>query len=292
MDLPFDEGIKKQNDMPLSVQCIITEFKNMDIPKWGCPHYHKYIELLYTVKGSFFVNVCGREYFLPEGTACIINSEEPHVTAGNGPRTLLCIKFLPQVLFSSEQTVTELEYLIPYIFEKFGQKRLFEKELLEKARLHGFFSEICSEHTEKKFGYELAIRADVMHIFLWIVRYWHDIAEDMFPLSTGSSATAVRKAIDYTEKNLADATLNGAAAECGLSYSYFSRIFSSYMRMGYSDYLNRVRINESLKLIATTDMTVTEIAMALGFSSVSYYISVFKALKGISPGAFRKLIKP
>ena len=69
------------------------------------------------------VNVCGKEYLMTENTAVIINSGEPHCTAGDGDRTLLCIKFLPQVLFSSEQTVTGLEYLIPYIFENLKIKR-------------------------------------------------------------------------------------------------------------------------------------------------------------------------
>ena len=291
MDAPFDEGIKKQNDLPLSVQCLIMPLTTM-LPKWGRLHYHDYIELLYTVKGNVSVNVCGKEYLMTENTAVIINSGEPHCTAGDGDRTLLCIKFLPQVLFSSEQTVTGLEYLIPYIFENFGHKRFFEKELLECAGLHKAFLEIYDEHSEKRFGYELAIRAYVMHIFSWIIRYWHDIAGEISVPSSGSPAAAIiRKAREYTDSFYGEATLESAAEWCGLSYSYFSRLFSSYMHMGYSDYLNRVRVNESVRLLATTDLTVTEIAMAVGFSSASYYISVFKSLKGISPGSFRKKIR-
>ena len=77
MDAPFDEGIKKQNDLPLSVQCLIMPLTTM-LPKWGRLHYHDYIELLYTVKGNVSVNVCGKEYLMTENTAVIINSGELH----------------------------------------------------------------------------------------------------------------------------------------------------------------------------------------------------------------------
>ena len=65
MDAPFDEGIKKQNDLPLSVQCLIMPLTTM-LPKWGRLHYHDYIELLYTVKGNVSVNVWDASVFMEQ----------------------------------------------------------------------------------------------------------------------------------------------------------------------------------------------------------------------------------
>ena len=60
------------------------------------------------------------------------------------------------------------------------------------------------------------------------------------------------------------------------------------MKMSFSDYVNRERIRHSSRLLASTDLSVTEIALAVGFSTTSYYIQVFKKLQGISPLQFRK----
>lgn len=286
MEMPFDEGIEKRNGLFLPVQCLVMPMKAATA-KWNRFHYHDYIELLYTVKGSVSVNVCEKEYTMPENSAVIINAGEPHSTAGSGERTLLCIKFLPQTLFSLEQYATEFESMMPYIAGNFGSKRFFDKEFLTGVGLHKVFSEIYREHRDGKFACELTIRADVIRIFAQIIRYWHDQAVGNSALS-GSAAAVIRKAREYTGRNYAEATLESAARACGTSYSYFSRLFSFYMRMGYSDYLNRVKVNESLKLLTTTGLSITEIAMAVGFSSTSYYIRVFRELRGISPGKLRK----
>ena len=75
---------------------------------------------------------------------------------------------------------------------------------------------------------------------------------------------------------------------CNMSYRYFSRIFKRVMNKSFNDYLNFVRITEAEKLLTATDMNITEIAYATGFSSSSYFIKIFSKYKNVSPSRFRK----
>ena len=259
--------------------------------RWPRLHYHDYIELLYPVKGDYEVNLNGTVHQMPEGSVFIINAGEQHATfAKSGDRSLFCIKFLPQVLYSSEQTVTEMEQTIPFIFEKFGVQRCFLKDELADTGIPEVFREIIKENTEQRFGYELAIRSGVLKVFSWVIRFWHEHgAGDTAEKTKGLELIARVK--EYVEQNLADVTLSEVARVCGLSYSYLSRTFKRVAQMSFSDYVNFARVNASMKLLATTERNITDIALTCGFSSTSYYIYTFKKLKNISPNSFRKMMK-
>jgi len=55
----------------------------------------------------------------------------------------------------------------------------------------------------------------------------------------------------------------------------------------FREHLNRVRIEESKHLLLTTEDSLADIAVAVGFPDQSYYCKVFKKLMGLPPGKFR-----
>ncbi len=278
-----------KNNVPLPVHCLLMNKYNK---AWVTLHYHEYFELLYPSKGDYQIDLNGEIYKIPEHSMFIVNSNEPHcvIGDGDGEKLLLCIKFMPQVLFSSEQSVTELEYIIPYMFERFGSQRLFLEDLLNGTVVLEALNNVINEFRSQQFGHELAIRAEVLKVFLWIIRYWYRY-ENKGDFELNSSIIAiVSKAKAYVNDNFTEATLESTAEHCGLSYSYLSRVFKKGTSMSFSDYLNFVRVNSSVKLLAT-DQSITDIALSCGFSSTSYYIKTFKAQKNISPNKFRKMLR-
>lgn len=291
MENARDEGIRRVNNIPLPIECLIMPHKGET--KWVTAHYHEYIELLYVLEGACEVRLNGVISQLPEHSMFIIHSGETHSTRRVGERqNLLCIKFLPQVLYSSEQSVTELEYSIPYVFENFSKCRKFDTELLENTFIPEAFKEICEEKKNKEFGYELALRSQVLRIFLWIIRYWHKSAGDqVLAISNRNIADMLCRTREYVKENYAAVTLSDVSKECGVSYGYFSRIFNKYMKMSFSEYVNMQRVNHSMQLLASTDMSITEIALTVGFCTTSYYIQTFEKYKSISPNRFRKMYR-
>ena len=292
MENIINEGIRKENNIPLPIECLIMPSNAKT--EWGTTsHYHEYIELLYVLEGAYEVKVNGAIIKLEEHSMFIIQSWEPHTTRTLGTKQcLLCIKFLPQVLYSSEQSVTELEYSIPYVFENLSKRRKFDAELLKDTFVPYAFQEICEEKAQKHFGYELALRSHVLRIFLWIMRYWHQSAGNPeLSISNRNITAMICRTREYVKDHYETATLTDAAKLCGVSYSYFSRIFNTYMKMSFSDYVNMQRIISSVRLLASTDLSITEIALMVGFSTTSYFIQIFKKHKSISPNRFRRLCR-
>ena len=98
----------------------------------------------------------------------------------------------------------------------------------------------------------------------------------------------IRKALQYIASNYGThLTLTDVAEIAELSPSYFSAMFSKIVGMSFRDYLCYIRVEESKRLLQSTNYSIAEIATAVGFPDQSYYCKAFKRLVGISPGKYR-----
>ena len=101
----------------------------------------------------------------------------------------------------------------------------------------------------------------------------------------------IQKALECVQKNPQYADLKSVADECGLSYSYLSRVFKRVMKKSFSEYVNYIRITEAQRLLASTEKSITEIAQDVGFSTASYFIDTFKKQVHVTPSKFRSNLK-
>lgn len=151
--------------------------------------------------------------------------------------------------------------------------------------------EIIQESEDKLYGYELAIRNDISRIYLWVLRYWQKNASTPLLVNPSDQELQLQlaPALTYMFSNY-DQHISGSymADLCHLSYSYFSRSFHRLMHMTFVDYLNTIRIQEAEKLLISTSLNITEIATAVGFSTTSYFIKLFRKQKHLSPKQYRK----
>jgi Response regulator containing CheY-like receiver domain and AraC-type DNA-binding domain len=73
-----------------------------------------------------------------------------------------------------------------------------------------------------------------------------------------------------------------------LNPSYLSVLFKSQTGTTVSEYLQSVRIEKAKELLASTNMKIYEISVAVGFKTIAYFTSLFKKMTGATPGEFRK----
>ena len=98
----------------------------------------------------------------------------------------------------------------------------------------------------------------------------------------------IRNALKYMSKNYSTPlTLTEVADVVGLSPNYFSALFSKSVGMSFREKLCRIRIEESKRLLLSTDYSLTDIAVSLGFNDQSYFCKVFKKITGLTPIQFR-----
>jgi AraC-like DNA-binding protein/ligand-binding sensor protein len=99
---------------------------------------------------------------------------------------------------------------------------------------------------------------------------------------------ALQKAEIYIRENFTrKIKLNEVAKIAGLSAPYFSTIFKEEMGENLSRYINRLRVEKSIKMLLETEHTLNEISNACCFQDQSWYTKIFKSFTGISPGKYR-----
>lgn len=254
-------------------------------------HIHDYIEILYAQAGHFCILLNNREYTFGTGDMVLINSNEIHnvFSLGEGLNRYICIKFEPEMLYTS-QSLLEMKYLMPFLLKESTHQKIFTAKEMEATVLPAILDNIIREYREARYGFELAIRSDILSLFLYILRNWHSQNIDLnidVPVNQ-EMERHLKKVFDYIEENYqGDITAREMAKYCNMSYSYFSRIFKRIMKKSFKEYLSFVRISKAENLLISTDYNVTEIAFETGFATSSYFISQFKARKGISPKQYR-----
>lgn len=98
----------------------------------------------------------------------------------------------------------------------------------------------------------------------------------------------IRRALAYMAQHYSEPlTLDAVAGEAGLSTSYFSSLFHQVVGVSFREHLCKIRVEESKQLLASTDYSLTDIALAVGFADQSYFCKVFKRIVGMTPGKYR-----
>lgn len=83
-------------------------------------------------------------------------------------------------------------------------------------------------------------------------------------------------------------TVEAIAKHFSYSRSTISHLFKKHNGKSISEYVTFLRLSEAFVMLKTSDMTITEIAIATGFSDPNYFSSVFKKHYSVSPQQYRK----
>lgn len=258
-------------------------------------HWHLYIEILYFLTGKAKVFLGGQSHVLNKGDLILIHSHETHsiVSMDEEEVSYIVIKFDPEILYSTSRTILESKYILPFTMAKSNNQRVFTELEIRNTPVPMLIQEIYDEFNSQAYGFELAVRTLICRVFLWFLRKtqtqhlnWevaHSLKEADYQM--------LQNVFEYIDYNyMYELSAQNAARQCNMSYSYFSRKFKAIMGKTFTSYLNYIRITEAEKLLLTTNKSMTEVALEVGFSNSSYFIQQFRQIKNIPPNQFRKII--
>jgi AraC-like DNA-binding protein len=91
---------------------------------------------------------------------------------------------------------------------------------------------------------------------------------------------------------LEECTLPGFADRLGISERHASRLFREWIGTSFQEHVAGLRLERAKRLLATTDLSITEVAMEAGWRSLSHFNSVFRRRTALTPGAYRSTTSP
>ena len=101
----------------------------------------------------------------------------------------------------------------------------------------------------------------------------------------------MKPVIDYIQQNYnRPISLAELSALVNVCDDHFIRLFKKATNKSPVKYINDLRIEEALKLLVDSDLSITEISGKVGFSNINYMIKVFKSTLNTTPSTYRKSI--
>lgn len=154
-------------------------------------------------------------------------------------------------------------------------------DLLEKES----YAALVSEIKEKTF--ECEEYSELWHFVNETLFKIISITDDKLNDKNGILISKCRKFID--ESYMEDISLEVVAQKYFFNPSYFSNLFKSYMGLGFSEYLLKVRVQNAIRLLKDTEDSMADVSGKVGFKDPTYFNRVFKREVGLSPLKYRQM---
>ena len=276
------DSIPLDKEFPFQISEVELNQANSRPGTW---HWHSYFEITWVLegKGNYFVN--GQEYTMEKDDIIIFNNVEPHgwkLLGGN--MKLLVMIFSPEFV-AEKISVFDAEYLKPFVERGSNFKNRVGREEKVNEEIRISIREIHQEWNERKEGYPLMIKANVLRILTMLIRAYQDETKSGEMLKEKKNAMKrLEQAFTYINDHYCEKiTLEEVASSVYMSSNYFSSYFRKVTNISFSDYVTRMRINHARELLREGKKNVTEIAMECGFNNISNFYRLYKKHVGKPP---------
>ena len=249
-----------------------------------------YFEILCNAGGTADVVVHATECEIRSGDIVIVPPLCSHnVSSKNTAVTMYSIKFQPEYLHAYGVPFPIMRSRIYELQEQLRNAPFIGADEAHKRGLDKLIEDLISFTGHASFSNQVKIHATLLTFFSII---WDRFEVEKADISSSAPHTSLfAHAIEEAQKNLCNFNTSDAAKISNLSYNYFCSGFKKEYGMSFSAYLDSLRLNESTRLLLTTDMSITEIAATVGFSDICHYIRKFKLAYNITPHKYRDRAK-
>jgi AraC family L-rhamnose operon transcriptional activator RhaR len=261
-------------------------------------HKHDFIEIAYVTSGRGLHIVGGHRYEVTPGDLFIINYDVPHgffrlPENSESPVLYNCVfapGFLDASLFRCSTYFKDITTSLLF-------KSLFPEENHSAAPdlcLRGLAFQTCGDLFTKMYaeyhamspGYCDLIRAYLIELIIKIFRL---LASDPRQTTSAHHQQLVERAVAYIQQHYqSELKLTDLALHSFISKNYFSKLFKEVTGTNFSDYVQKVRIDEACRLLRATDLKIVDIALQAGFKDLKFFYDVFKKITGKTPGDYRQ----
>ncbi len=250
-------------------------------------HFHNCIEIGMCLTGGKDLFVEDKHYTLNSEEFFIIPPYSIHFAGNltNVSKDDDCCQYLyldPEALlkeFYPNGLAPEMNWYknsnLPYIFSKKKDQELYE-----------LCSYLFKELKDQQKEYTFAVKGLFLTFFAIITRIIdnHENKES----TRYRTISAILPAIDYINKNYTQKIqITDLAKQCYMSTAHFRTVFQEAMQQSPLKYLTSLRLQKACELLYSTEATILDIAMGVGFQSVANFNRLFKDFFQTTPTNWR-----
>lgn len=249
-------------------------------------HIHDEYEIYYLISGKRSYFIQNRIYHIDPGSLVFINRNAIHMTSqfGDSYHERIVIEFKDEPLSSLLSCTGELN-----LSEFFAKNQgVLPVPPDERNYVLSLLDGIGREMSTRAPGYRLMTLEKLTRLLFFSLRYL-ECNEPASAIPLTATHQKVAEVASYISAHYAEAdSLDYVARHFYMSKSYLSRIFKETTGYTVNEYINVNRIQKARELLADSNQNITEIALLLGYGSVTYFEKIFRQHTEISPLKYRK----
>jgi len=140
-------------------------------------------------------------------------------------------------------------------------------------------------------GSEAIIKRLSEVIFIQAIRTWYQTHQSDTGFIAALNDPQLSKGLNEFHQNYSESwTVQKLAEKSGMSRSLFSDKFKLYLGLSPMQYVTHWRMQNAKQLLKDRDISIGNIAYAVGYDSVPSFSKAFKRLIGRAPGEYRRLL--
>ncbi len=266
-------------DMPLYIS--YETIKNIPI------HWHYCIEILFVVKGTINLFINTEKFVIRENQVEIINIDEVHSIESDDPDNKVLIFQIDPSFF--QKYYSDIENMFFYTKSTGENSQLGD----EYNDLRVFLSQLLCETVQHQDNYDEEIENILVKLLYHLINNFNYLIYEQEELRNNKEQLqryhSIYKYIYNNYQN--NITLSDISNKEYLSTHYLSKEIKYATGYSFTEFVNLVRVEESIKLLLDSDLTLSEISEEIGFSHTRYFNKHFKLHYNLTPLQFRKKYK-
>lgn len=304
--LPTDEGsilyLLNINDrdwdqlMPIIRKLVVHSSDHVASMCWTISDPFYNISELNSHMQQNYMKMKAYRFFLPEHTQLIVRNELPKLKS-----TLEAFNMNQFTdLITKRKFEEALQLLFDYVKiseafydqDVFAYKTLLVNIIFNITIMLGKLEVDTKSLEANKYNYFRMIN-EAQHVSTAVEQLYNFVDEVNRALALSKQAASnpnMTMILNYIQEHYMEPiSLTEIANQFHFNPSYLSSYFSAHNSEGFSEYLNRVRVERAAQLLEQGEMSISEISEHVGYSDHSYFTKVFKKINGVSPSQYRKV---
>ncbi len=257
---------------------------------------HDYFEVFYLQAGELICRIQDREFQMRSGDLAVISSTHYHTMQWPEKKKsasqvkAATLYFLPDLIRASDATGDAVEYLAPFLMQDANFPHLIAGKTGIPAQIFDLIKRAHAEIPADTARARLTIKTYLKMILILLVNHYADHQGTVETFNRKQRAIEqLSPLFDFLETHYREQVSVAAAAEVlNLSESHFMRLFKQVTGQSFVNYLNHFRVAKAEHLLATTDLSVSEVSQAVGFCDQSYFGLVFRSLIQMTPLQYKR----
>jgi AraC-like DNA-binding protein len=253
------------------------------------PHYHHYMEFVAVIKGRQQYAVGEHKYTLHGGEVFLTFPNEAHGNAGWPQEICEFVWFqidcAPDGFLGLSHPYSD--YLYKQLCEYRERITCVSQEDLQKLRKAFYLLSEEDMHSHL-LGHSLFLEFVVGNFTGKPGKGVESTDAEAHGVEIAERNSAISAALTYIHAHLTEnPSLERIADHCGLSASRFNEAFKEQMGITPHAYITNLKIDTAKILLKNPEISVTDVAMQLNFSSGNHFSAVFKRYTGCTPSQYR-----